>query len=347
MKAAWLVALAIACKSEQAPPPPGASAARGFGVVAEIRGTATLVAGTRRIALRAGTAWYESEAGALVDKPALGAAIAREEAALGGVVDVFLGSTPIVVGGEEHHEAHVRLTPAREDVALDGLATKIVTMRDGRELWAYTHELSKLVAVISGPTASPPAVFEQIGPPAESASPVSKRLCEAPHVQDLAVSDRAAYALVTECNDEAPLRLVTFDGGKPIETRLPSRKELVIAFELLAVSRGGTAYLVGVRDRRLAIDRLANGVESQTFDRVARVFAAVVADDDAVWTLVLDERGTSVVLRDGKRVELGDGRTATALGLDDKLGVVVLARGANAMWLLAERPGAPVVIVPR
>jgi len=31
----------------------------------------------------------------------------------------------------------------------------------------------------------------------------------------------------------------------------------------------------------------------------------------------------------------------------DKLGVVVLARGPNAMWLLAERPGAPFVIVPR
>lgn len=336
----WFIACVLACKSESKQEAP-ALAKQPLGVVAEIRGKATLVPGTHRFALRTDRGWYESEAGALVDKPALATAIAREVDALGDVVDVFLGTTPIVVGGEDHHEVHVRITPERVPSGFDGIATKIETTRAGREIWAYTHELTKHLAFAASGSATPAPLFERLAPVPESASPVSRRLCEVPQVQDVAASDRLVHALVVECNEDAPLRLVTYDRDNPVELRLPSRRALGITFEKLAVARDGTAALVAVRDRKLAIVR-SDG-RSTTFTGASRVFAAAVADDGAVWAFILDDAGKPALTRDGRPIDL-ERRTASALGYDDKLGVVVLATGISAMWLLAERPGAPTVI---
>lgn len=334
MKRVVLAGLLLACKSEQRELP--AAANQPLGIVAEIRSKATLVPGTWRFALRTEHSWYESARGALAAEPGLGAAIAREVDALGGVVDVFLGVTPIVVGGEDHHEVHVRVTPDRVPIELDGLATKIETTRAGREVWAYTHHLTKHGAVDGRPMPQ----LERLAPVPESASPVSRKICQTPQVQDVAASDRLVHVLVVECNEDAPLRVLTYDGDKPTELRLPSRRALGIAFEKLVVARDGTASIVAVRDRKLAIVR-SDGTLA-TFGPANRVFAAVLSVDGAVWAF-LDDAGKPAITRDGKLVEL-DGRTASALAYDDKLGVVVLATGINAMWLYAERPGTPITI---
>jgi hypothetical protein len=336
-RALVIALLVIACKSADQPPVPP----RTFGVAAEIRGLATLVPGTRRFAVRAGAGWYESPA--LVDQPAIGRAIARELDTLGGVVDVFFGTTPIVVGGEDHREQHVRIPTSA--VALDGLATKIESLPDGREVWAYTHELTKHLAFVSGATVDSPPAFARLAPVGDSASPVSRRLCELPSVHDIAVSDRAAYALVIECNDDAPVRVARFEPTAS-ETQLPSRRTLGATVDKLAISRTGQVALVGVRDGKLSIDRVTGTeVKVATFGAVSRVFAAVVAGDGAVWTFVL--AGQPTVLRDGVVVALGEGHTPTGLAVDATLGVSVLALGNNATWLYAEHPPAtPLVITP-
>lgn len=336
MKRVLVIALVLACKSEAPPPQVGSAssaAARGFGVLAEIRGDATLVPGTRRFALRIGGRWYEPKAGTLVENKALGGTPEASE--------VFLGVTPIVVVGEEHHEKHVRFTTAREEVPLIGLATRIESTRDGLEIWAFTHELAKSLALVRATTVTYPKPFARVGPLPESMSPVSARLCEEPHVQDVAASDQRVFALVTECSPLAPLRLAEFtnEEAEPKQTQLATRRDLGISFEKLVVSRSGRVHVVGVRDKRLAIDTLVDGnLKSATFGPVARVFSAIAADDEAVWTLVIDTAGKAVVLRDGTPMTIEG--APSALGYDETLGVVVLATGQ----LYAERPGAPVVI---
>jgi hypothetical protein len=136
----WLViALVLACKSDKRAGTQVGSASSApphvFGVLAEIRGDVTLVRGTRRFALRVGGRWYEPRDGTLVENKSLGGTPETSE--------VFLGVTPIVVVGEEHHEKHVRFTSAREEVPLIGLATRVESTRDGLEIWAYTHELAR------------------------------------------------------------------------------------------------------------------------------------------------------------------------------------------------------------
>ncbi|MBA3498782.1 MAG: hypothetical protein H0T65_00295, partial [Deltaproteobacteria bacterium] len=292
--------------------------------------------GTRRFALRVDDRWYDATAGKLVENPALGAALAKEAP-----TDVFLGATPVAVSGEEHHEKHVRFTPAREELTVLGVATKIEATRDGLEVWAYTHELEKNLALVRGGTISYPKPFARVGPMPESMSPVSAKLCERPHVADVAASDRAVFALVTECSPLAPLRLAEYanEAAEPKETQLATRRDLGISFEKLVVSRTGRVHVVGVRDKRLAIDTLVDGkLAASTFAPVSRVFSAVAADDEAVWTLVIDTAGKAAILRDG--MQMATKAAPSGLAVDETLGVVVLA----GSQLYAERPGPRVVI---
>ena len=336
MRRVLAIALVVACKSEAPPPQVGsasAAAPRAFGVLAEIRGgDAALLGGTRRFALRVGDRWYDAVSGRLVENKSL---------AVPDATDIFLGVTPIAVVGEEHHEQHVRLGAERTEVPLLGVATKIEATRDGLEIWAYTHELEKNLALVRGGTVTYPKPFARIGPLPESISPVSAKLCERPHIADVAASERAVFALVTECSPLAPLRLAEYASAdaEAKETQLATRRDLGIAFERLVVSNSGRVHVVGVRDRRLAIDRLVAGtLQAATFEPVARVVAAVAADDEAVWTLVLDSAGKASVLRDGKPMPTD--AAPTGLAIDDALGVVVLAKDK----LYAERPGPRVVI---
>jgi hypothetical protein len=337
MKRALVIALVLACKSESPPPPHVGSASgapRVFGVLAEIRGgDASLVAGARRFALRVGDRWYDAVAGKLVENKSLGTVPETP--------DIFLGVTPIAVVGEEHHEKHLRLAAAREEVPLVGVATKIEATRDGLEVWAYTHELEKNLALVRGGTVTYPKPFARVGPLPESMSPVSAKLCERPHIADVAASTRAVFALVTECSPLAPFRLAEFanEAADAKETQLATRQDLGITFEKLVVSNSGRVHVVGVRDKRLVVDTLVDGnLKPATFEPVARVYTAVAADDEAVWTLVLDSAGTASVLRDGQPMPTEG--PPTALAVDDTLGVVVLTKDK----LYAERPGPRVVI---
>jgi hypothetical protein len=171
-------------------------------------------------------------------------------------------------------------------------------------------------------------------------SPVSAAR-EEPHVQDVAASDQRVFALVTECSELAPLRLAEYanQDDDPKDTQLQTRRDLGLTSEKLVVSRTGTVHVVGVRDKKLAIDRLVNGnLKPATFGPVSRVLAAIASDDEAVWALVVDGAGTATVVRDGTPMTIEG--APTALGFDETLGVVVLASGK----LYAERPGKRVVI---
>lgn len=311
-----------------------------LGTAADISGEVTLVAGARRFALYGGDTWWQSDLG---EQPAIGTAIARESARLGGLVDVFLGTTPIVVGGEEHREEYLRITSSVTPIDFDGHPAKVLALRD-REAWlARTGIVDQVVFVVDTHVEATPKLA-LVGPPVEAASPVSARLCATPKVEDIAALGDEVYALVTECNDDAPMRIVVYPSGRV--AMLPSRKHLAMTFVKLAVSPDGKMHLAGIRDGRFGIEHVIDQMPYKrslavTTFAATRVEAAVVADDGAFWALVLDAESKPQVLRNGARVPLTG--TPRGLALGDKLGVVVLVDGA----LLAERPGARVVIAPR
>jgi hypothetical protein len=320
MRLVALLLLACACKDK----PPLAK-------LADITGDATLVAGTRRVAVYGGHAWWQSDAGGLpLD---LESGHRGQE-----ITDVFLGTDPIAVGGEEHAETIVRIKniPAALDFA--GHPSKIVALDDGREAWLAHVGISDELLFVNGTQFEETPKLMLLGAPAEAASPVSARLCATPKVEDIAVLGNDVYALVTECNDASPIRIVTYPGGHV--DRLPSRGELGMTFMKLVVSRDGKLHIAGIRDGHLAIDHLDRGKHARGRSSVAatRVQTAVAADDGAIWTLVLDANNKPQVLRNGTVVTTPG--PPKALALDDKVGVVVLADKV----LLAERPGARFVI---
>ncbi|HET9485062.1 MAG TPA: hypothetical protein VFO79_13970, partial [Xanthomonadales bacterium] len=75
MNRAVVVALLAACKSEPEQQPPPRPQLQ---IAAEVRGPAALVAGTRRVALRAGERWFDFVDGKPVENAALAASIARQ-----------------------------------------------------------------------------------------------------------------------------------------------------------------------------------------------------------------------------------------------------------------------------
>ena len=337
MRRAAVVALLVACKSEPEPAPPAKSL---LSVAAEVRGRASLVAGTRRIALRAGVRWFDFVDGKPVENAALAASIAQQFDAMGGEADIFLGTTPILVGGEHHHEVHVR--PGGVRVELDGLASEVVTTSD-REVWRFEHELVSHVAFVRGTDVVVPPHAERIGPEPQSASPVSRRKCKHPLFVDLDATATTAYALVVECSDAAPIRVLAYDGDRAREIRMQSADELKLKPAAIAV-RDSRIAVVGIREpETLAVASPDNTVATNVTG-VSRVLVAVIADDNALWVLATTRDGT-IVVRDGKPVVL-DGKRPTHLALDAHLGVVVLATGINAQYLLAERPTTSLVITP-
>ena len=336
-----LVVALVACKGDATPPPKSEP----LSVAVEVRGRAQLALGTRAIALRAGERWFDFVDGKPVENVATAAAIATQIAALGGDADIFLGATPIIVGGEHHHEKHVRPDGTRIDI--HGIALEIVSMRGGVEVWRYDHELASQVALVTGSTVSVAPSVQRIGPDIEGLSPVSKRKCAHPAILDLDASEYA-YALVVECNEAAPIRVIAFEGVEQRELRLQSPEALRFKPEVLAV-RDKRVAVVGIREPDvLAVTQLSDekpdGVVTTSVTGVSRVLAAVIADDNALWVFATSKDGT-IVIRDGKAVPL-DGKRPTHLALDAHLGVVVFAAGINAHYLLAERATTSIVITP-
>lgn len=278
-----LLLLLVAC-SERAPQK------HGFGVVATV-GNATLLTNGQRVALRDGARWLDIENGKLVENLALGAAVARESEALG-MAEVLLGATPVVVGGEHHHEKHVRV-PSRALVPLHGIATEIVVAGD-REAWRYEHELVSTLAFVRGATVEPIAPIALAGGEVEQPSPVSQRRCKHPRVADLDTARDTVYALVVECTGHT--RVIAYPGA--VETRVEPA-------DALAVSQTGELRAVA-----------AGAIPGAT-----RVLQAIVADDGALWVLATTATST-IVVRDGKPMPVAQPRQ---LARDATLGVVVLA----------------------
>ena len=350
------------------PPADGARAATpALRPVAELRERALLVGGTRRIALWVGDAgWYEPDARGLAAQPLIGSAIARARAELGELTDAFLGTRPILAGGEEHRERVLRFLPAPAPVALPGMLVQVAAT-GALDVWAYEHELRTELATVdaAGTLAALPA-FPLLGPAAESISPVGAKACAAPKVRDLAGTGDAVLALVTECHPRAPVRIATYrwpaPGAPPVRTiaTLGSLAELDLEIDHLLATRAGAPILVGRRGGTAVVLRLggagAAGAPAIGSSGVEAVTHAAVADDGAVWLLALGRgpggRDRIVVSRDGAPVDLatpaGTPLRAESLAFDERLGIVVLAHEGAVRWLLAERAAAgPAVRLPR
>ena len=342
-----VVAALVACKGDT-PPPKTEPVRPPLSVAVEVRGPAQLVLGTGKVALRAGDRWFDFVDGKPVENAATAAAITTQLAAMGGEADIFLGATPILVGGEHHHEKHLRPDGTRIDI--HGVALEIVSMRGGTEVWRYDHELASQVALVMGLTVTEMPSLELVAPELAGMSPVSRRKCAVPQIVDLDASE-FAYALVVECNEAAPIRVMAYERAdqRVRDIRLPSPEALRFKPQVLAV-RDKRVDVVGIRaPDLLAVTKLVDGTTpdgtvTTTLAGVSRVLAAVIADDGALWVLATTNDGI-VVTRDGKPVPL-DGKRPAQLGFDRTLGVVVLVTGINAQYLLAEHATTPLVITP-
>jgi len=329
-----LLLVVLACKSE--PPPPSApgsgsatSPVRAFGVVAELPGTPALINGTRTFALHGDDRWWDVKAGVLVENQPIAAAIASEQA----VSNVLLGTTPVVVAGEEHHEKHARFTPAREEVPLFGLASKIVTTKSGLEGWLYTDELLEKVALVTGGTVTMPKRVDRIGPIPENLSPVRAKLCEHPRVIDVAASDTSVFALVGECSNQTPLRLLEYPNqdADAIDRQLAA---LDIADAKL-VTAAGKVSVAGVRGGKLVLAPVVDGNLVPAESVPASRLLAALASGNSVWALVVDPTGKHTVVRDGKPVAVE--LAPSAIGYDETLGAVILTTDGTKSRLYAER----------
>lgn len=328
--------------------------------IAELRAPATLIAGTRRIALSIGDAWYEPDASGLAPRPALGAAIARASAELPPPLDTFLGAAPIVSGGEEHRERTLRFAPQPQSIALHGVLAQVATA-GAIEVWRYEHELRSELAIVDAAGAlAPLPALPLAGPPAEAASPVSAKACAAPKVRDLAGADAAVLALITECHRSAPVRIATYRAAAgalapAVVAPLGTLAELDLEGIDLLATRAGEPILVGRRGGAVAVLRFSGGAPAVALGPrdVEVVTHAAVADDGAVWTRTVGARAPRVIViaRNGSPVALtGPAGTAVrpeSLAFDARLGVVVLAAGASSQWLFAEHPETgPVRVLP-
>jgi len=364
--AAPAAAPAAAPSPSPAAAPPGGPALR---PIAELRERAVLVEGTRRIALWVGEAgWYEPDGRGLAAQPLMGAAIARARAELGELTEVFLGTRPVLAGGEEHRERVLQLAPAPRELALRGMPVQVATA-GALDVWRYEHELRSELATIdaAGAVTALPAL-PRLGPDVEAMSVVGAKACATPRVRDLAGARDAVLALVTECHPRAPVRIATYRWPPAGAGSAPAREvatlgtlaELDLQIDRLLATRDGAPILVGRRGDTVVVMRVGAGGGATSWGRLAGVEAvthAAVADDGAVWirTIGRGEQGHDrvVIARDGAPQELaspaGASLRAESLALDDRLGIVVLASEGAARWLLAERPpaGPPVVLPAR
>jgi hypothetical protein len=316
---------------------------------------ATLVVGSRRVAVLAGDRWLEPVAGGLREDRAVGTSVANARATLGGDVQIFLGAAPIVLGGDEHREAHVRITPAPQPIEAEGLLARVAARRDGTELWQLDDRLRTQLAVVdaAGTVRALPE-YPLIGPAVVGLSPVKAKLCATPHLQDLATTGDDVLALVTECSLDAPVRIVRYRWPGPVATveRLRSASELGFEPTRLVVARDGSRALVGVARGHVVVGRVAADgkvTPVASLANVTRLAAAAIGDDAAVWTLTLgsaDGADRWQVARDGELVAVVDrsGRALrpTQLAFDEHLGIVVVATSTDETWLAIERALEPI-----
>ncbi len=364
MRIAIAAVLVLGCKTSDPPsqPPPQPGSASGVREAPQLHplasyGSATLVVGSRRIALLTGDDWLVPAAGAPRTDPEIGAAIAKTRIALGGDFELYLGAQPIAVGGEEHRESFVRLASTPMTVAVKGSLARVATVHGSLDVWQLEDRLrSQLVVVGPGGMASPLPALVRGGPDVPGLSPIAAKACEAPHVKDLAASGDGVFALVTECNLDAPLRIVGYRWAGATSrpsvdvAQLASPSELGFEPTQLVVARDGTRALVGAAHGALVIGRLARDgkvTSSASLTPVTLVANAAVADDGSVWTLTLgaDPAGHDVwqIARDGVVARVID-RAGTPLrpsqlAFDERYGIVVLATNADRVWLLIERAG--------
>lgn len=360
--AAAATALAACDRSRDGAPAPAAPAPV-LRPVAELREGAVLVEGTRRIALWVGDAgWYEPDARGLAARPRVGSALARARAELGEPADVFLGTRPILAGGAEHRERFVRFEPAPREIALHGLLVQVAAAGP-LDVWRHEHALrTELATVDASGAIAPLPGLPRIGPDIDARSPVGKKACAAPKVRDLAGTGDAVLALVTECHPAAPVRIATYRWPGPARevATLGSLAELDLQIDRLLATRDGAPILVGRRGDAAVVIRIGAGgrpAAARGPTGVTAITHAAVADDGAVWLRTLGpgapDRDRASIVRDGAPVSLaspaGAPLRAESLALDGRLGVVVLAAGGDARWLLAERPpsGQPIVLPAR
>jgi hypothetical protein len=305
-----------------------------------VQPTSTLLVGTRRVGIVADQGYYEPGAPPVL-RGTLSTELGKVTAELG-IPEKFLGVHPIIVGGEEHHEKHIQLTPAPREVDLHGHLIRVVSLPIGVDVWQFEERLRAQLAVVdeAGKVTVLPD-HELVGPPLADPSPVLAKQCAAPQIADLIVNGDAAIALLTECNPDAPVRLVTYrwPGPAPTVERLGSTKELGWKPDHLVAS-GDRRALVGAAHGKLVIHRLGATRRDDLLAGVTRVIEAVMTDDGAVWTLTIAGDDWQVA-RDGVVVPLADS-SGTAmkpaqLGFDSRHGVVVLARHPAAVWLFSER----------
>jgi len=347
--AVTLLALAACGKSPSDAPVAGSGSAApkpALRAIAKLS-SPTLVAGSRRIAITTGEDWLESAPGGPRNAPAIAAHIARLRASLGGDFEVFLGTHPIVVAGEEHHEQYLRITPEPRAIALDGHLVRVAAVRSGDELWQLEERLRDQLAIVDASgTLTPVPPYELIGSPITGISPVSARKCSTPQIVELASTGIAIAALIVECNPDSPIRIATYrwPGAASVVERLASATELGFEPKHLVVSPNGTLVLVGAAGGKLVVARVASDrkvTQRSSLEHVTRVVEAALADDGSVWTMTIGRDDAWQLARDGELVTIADPSGTLLrpkqLAFDQVFGVVVIASSAAESWLLVER----------
>lgn len=308
--------------------PPAAAGDARLALVARIAapprraGPATLVAGTRRIAVWDGAAgWYEPDARGLAAQPLVGRAIAAARDAVGPLAEPHLGSLPVLSGGDEHREQHLRLAPAAQPIAIPGMLVAVATApAAAAELWWTEHELrSALTPVVAGRALPALPALAARGPALAARSPVSSKACAVPRVRALAGSPAVILALVTECHPDAPVRIA--EHRWPAGPSAPPARQVIelgslaalaasvprpageadasggaragdasgaLQLDHLVATPGGDPVLVGRRSGVVVVLRVAASgrvAASAPGPRgVSALTHAAVASDGAVWT---------------------------------------------------------------
>jgi hypothetical protein len=303
------LALLAACgsKSQEPEPGPAPPALKSIGTYPG----AQLVSNGVRVVVVHGDRWLDVGPERPVGDALVATQLARLRAELG-EVEVFLGVYPIVVGGEEHHEQHLRIEREARAVELEGHLMRVAAVGE-HELWHFEERLqARLASVDARGTVGVLPSHANVGARVDSASPVGAKRCATPAIADLAVAGDAIVALLVECHPEAPVRLARHRGAAV------DVQQYSLGF---AASQLAGDVIVGIANGRLAYAR--DGVVTTTPIAASRVIDAARASDGAVWTLSTTERDARTLARDGTAIKLAG--IPAQLANDDDRGIVVLA----------------------
>ena len=307
MRVAVALALVAACGSKSQEPIPGPPALNPIGTYPG----AQLVSNGVRAVLVDGDRWLDLGPGKPVGDPLVASQLARLRAELG-ELELFLGVHPIVVGGEEHHEQHLRIDHEARPVDLEGHLVRVVAIGE-LELWQFEERLqARLARVDARASISVLPAHANVGERFDSASPVSAKRCATPAIADLAVAGEAILALLVECHPNAPVRIARHRGTAT------DVEQHSLGF---AASQLAGDVIVGIANGRLAYAR--DGVTATTSIAATRVIDAARASDGAIWTLSTTEGDARTLARDGTPTKLAG--TPAQLAHDDDRGLVVLA----------------------